>query len=457
MTYANTYLRNALYTLLCVVLISSCTTSKSLMKDGLKYQQTGMNLEAVNAFKSSLSKNMNNMVSREGLERAGQSVLNGYLDEFNRNAMMNRTKESVYAFKKAQSFNAEVKKFGVDLTIPDHYYQSYASTEESYLSGRYEEGIAKLEVDDFIGSKAIFDEILSIHPGYRDVESLKGTSVLEPKYRRALEEMDQGEFRRAYYTFDNILKTSSYKDAGTLRKQCIEQGTFVMAILPFENHTGQPSASGKVQAYALDRLVNMNNPFLRVVDRQNLNQVLAEQNFSLSGVIDGNTAVEVGNLVGAKALLIGEVMDYREEMGKMRRVQMNGYESYTIKEKGEDGQEKISTRYKPVVYNQYSDKNRVSLSFHMKLISLETGEVLLSDVIEKQFNDEIAFATYNGDSNKLFPQVNGRPDVSKSAMTNLQGLMTARTELQSIGYLSNQAYVQAAEDLSRRIEEYLNQ
>jgi curli biogenesis system outer membrane secretion channel CsgG len=426
------------------------------MKDGIKFQASGMDIDAVNAFKSSLSKNMSNVASREGLQLTGQKVLNTYLDDFSRNAMMNRPKESVYAFMKADGFKKEIKKYGVELSVPDHYYQTYASTEETYLSGRYEEGIAKLEQDDFAGSKVIFDEILKVHPGYRDVESLKGTSVLEPKYRRANEEKSTGAYRRAYYLYDDILKVKNYKDVQSLKQECQVKGAFVMAIVPFENHSNNVTAAPKAHAYTLNALVNLENPFLRVVDRQNLHQILAEQNFSLSGIIDEQTAVEVGNLIGAKSLLIGSLIDYREERGRLIRSTMNGYESYTITERGEDGKEKLGTRYKSVKYNQYTDKNSVYLSFHMKLISLETGEVLLSEVIEKQCVDQINFASYAGDKKNLFPQVDGKVNTSKDATDGLQNLLNARSELEPVSTLSNQSLVDLAQSLATKVELYLN-
>jgi hypothetical protein len=451
-----TYHLRVLALLTLIIIFGACSTSKSLMKDGIEFQASGLDMDAVNAFKSSLNKNMSNTASREGLQLTGQKVLNTYLDDFSRNAMMNRSKESVYAFIKADGFKKEVKKYGADLSVPDHYYMTYASNEESYLNERYEQGITKLEQDDFTGSKVIFDEILQIHPGYRDVESLKGTSVLEPKYRRASEEMSTGAYRKAYYLFDDILRVKNYKDVQSLKKECQVKGAFVMAILPFENHTPSMSAAPKAHAYTLNALVNLENPFLRVVDRQNLQQILAEQNFSLTGIIDEQTAIEAGNLIGAKSLLIGTLIEYREERGQLKRVTMNGYESYSFKERGEDGKEKLGFRYKPVTYNQYTDKNSVYLSFHMKLISLETGEVLLSEVIEKQSVDQVSFASYAGDRKNLFSQLDGRPDVSRAAVDEMQNLLHARSELEPLSTLSNQSLVDLAQSLSTKVELYLN-
>jgi len=425
------------------------------MKDGLKLQQSGMDVDAVKAFQASLAKNMTNTVSREGLANAGRQVMNYKLDEFSRNAMMNRSKDAVYAFMDIKQFKLEVKKYGVDLNIADQYFRDYAVHEESYLSIRYEEGIAQLGEDDFPGAKAVFDEILYIHPGYKDVQSLQGTSVLEPKYRRALEEMQNGDYRRAYFVFEEILKKSAYKESSANKKECLKKGSFVLAIPPFEDyrHNG---AGAKLQAYSLDAMVGLQNPFLRIVDRQNLNEILAEQNFSLSGMIDENTAVEVGNLIGAQAILMGRLIDHREESGSLTRVQMRGYESYSIKERGEDGNEKESIRYKPVMYNQYYDQNKVYLNFHLKLVSLETGEILLTRIMEKEVFDIVDFVSYQGNVSNLFPEIDGRADLSKGTVNLLRSKCKARSELMSMIDISRQAFGELGQDMAHEIQDFLN-
>jgi hypothetical protein len=426
------------------------------MKDGINYQSSGLHEEAVKAYKASLSKKFDNSDSRIGLNESGQYVLNKLLDEFNRNAMLKRNKEAVYAFKDAEAFKDELKKYNVELRIADNYYQSYITSEETYLSARYDEGLELLENDHFEESKRIFDEILTIHPGYKDVEDLKGTSVLEPKYRRGLELEAEKDYRQAYFLFDEVTRKRSYKDAAIRKANCLEKGRFVLAILPFEDKAGSSSARAKIQAYTLDALTSLNNPFLRVVDRQNIDQVLTEQDFSLSGVIDDASAIEAGNIIGAQAILVGELLEYKEVVGQMRREQLNGFESYDIKVKGEDGSESTVTRYKPVVYNRYYDSNSVQMSVHVKMISLETAEVLFSEVMEKNTSDEVEFVSYNGNASRLFPRNDGKPDLSRSAVNQLRTLMNGRTELSSTTEIANNAIDDIGRSLASKVDDFLN-
>ena len=192
-----------------------------------------------------------------------------------------------------------------------------------------------------------------------------------------------------------------------------------------------------------------------MVDRQHLDQILEEQNFSLSGVISDASALEVGNLTGAEAILIGQVIDYRRDIGRPAKVLKRGYESYSAKEKDENGEEKTVTRYRPVKYYEYTNRNSVYLSFHVKVLHLETSEVLISEVIERELADETHWATYSGNSNKLFPERNDKPQITRSAVNNLRGLINARQDVASIDELLNQTYDRIGDTIARKVDDYL--
>jgi hypothetical protein len=57
------------------------------------------------------------------------------------------------------------------------------------------------------------------------------------------------------------------------------------------------------------------NPRLTLVDRAELNKVLKEQAFGLSGDISPETAAKIGQLVGAKILVTGQIFSVGDEVG----------------------------------------------------------------------------------------------------------------------------------------------
>ena len=58
---------------------------------------------------------------------------------------------------------------------------------------------------------------------------------------------------------------------------------------------------------------------LHVVERSNLNKILEELNLSQTGIVDETTAPQVGNMLGAKIMLIGSVQKIEDEIRVMVR------------------------------------------------------------------------------------------------------------------------------------------
>jgi len=63
--------------------------------------------------------------------------------------------------------------------------------------------------------------------------------------------------------------------------------------------------TGGILTFIENAFVNMNK--VKVIDRQNIEKILEEQNLQMSGVMDQNTAAEIGKLSGADFIVMGTV------------------------------------------------------------------------------------------------------------------------------------------------------
>lgn len=91
--------------------------------------------------------------------------------------------------------------------------------------------------------------------------------------------------------------------AGQAREQPI-----ATAILSFqERGSGARGAGGTVVDMLFASLAGQPGIFL--VDRENMNQLLAEQELNLSGMVGTADAIAIGQLVGARILVTGSVME----------------------------------------------------------------------------------------------------------------------------------------------------
>ncbi len=163
-----------------------------------------------------------------------------------------------------------------------------------------------------------------------------------------------------------------------------------VAIMPEGYYT-----SNELADYITTYLVNTGS--IEVVDRAHLYEILKEQNLSLSGRIDTTSAVKLGKLLGASALITVNVYneEYKKEMKK---------EEYKTK-KG------VSIKYIARIDGY--------LKFSIKTIDLQTGKIFSAKIFE--INDYLE--TYKYGERPKYPDYHPLRDrMYKKAMEGIMRL-----------------------------------
>lgn len=446
-------LRYMFHLLIAVLLLVSCQNSKHFTKLGAKQEAAGLTSEAANSYFVALQKKRNNIDAQIGMKKNGQLVLNNMLNEFAKQKNFGTNRSAVDAYHAARDYYNRVQAVGVQLLLADYYETDYMAAKGALLTELYEAGTALLEDQKYQDAEAKFAEIRALDPNYKDSQELGDIAYLEPLYSQAKSEMEATHYRAAYDLLGKVLtRKSTYKDASSLSKQCLEKGMYTIALLPFENASGTQGLDAKVAAYTLEAMTDIKDPFLRVVDREHMQAILQEQKLQLSGVIDQNTAVTVGELVGAQALLTGTVLSYTEKKGTLKSLQRDGYAEY--KEKvldKETGKYFYQSRYKPTKYTEYYNTNVCIVSFQYKLINLKTGEIIKTEIIEKEMKDEVTYGKFEGDAATLYPSAQNGPNLNANDKRALMGLIGGRQELRSSSELSNELFNSISKQMSVQI------
>lgn len=441
------------------ITLVGCTGSKSFAKKGAKLDEAGLYAEAAGMYEQAAQRNQKNVDAKIGLKKTGQRVLDEKLGSFFKAMAVGSAKgEAVATYLDAKAYQERIGRLGVVLEIPDHYKADFEQVKGEHLVELYTEGQALMEQQQFKAAEEVFARIARLEPNYKDANSLQAVAYLEPLYRQGKNDLAAGQYRKAYASLDKVVaKDASYKDAAALHQECITKGQFTIAVMQFTSTTRRADIMNKLQAYSMTALTEAHDPFLKVVDRENLERILAEQRLSLSGVVDEQTAVRVGNLMGAQAVLMGTVVDYREEAGELRRSTKDGFESYRVEQVNkETGEKYFVTKYKAVRYSEYLQENKVYLSFNFRLVSLETGEVLVSKVVDRQAEDHMYYADYTGNRDALFPARNGVVDPTEHTRRELRGLLSAPREIKSVGTLSQDAVRTASTNMAQVVQQELS-
>tara|TARA_Y100000589_G_scaffold331495_1_gene385296 strand:- start:2175 stop:3527 length:1353 start_codon:yes stop_codon:yes gene_type:complete len=445
------------FPLIIIILTVSCSGSKALLKKGTTLEHNKQYVEASNYYFESLSRNNSNVDALVALNRVGKKVLNQYLNDFYKDEAMGNVKSAVYSYLKASEYQKKLYDYKVYENIPDHYFEKYKSVKKIYLNNLYDEGLSLMEKSSFKSAEINFSEILKFDQEFKDAESLRDISYVEPIYIKGKEEFELKNYRTAYNNFQLVIeRISDYKDVIELKDKALELGIQTFLIFSFENLTQKKNIETKISNYISNELSNLNDPFLRLVDRSNFDKIMKEQELSLSGFIDESKAAELGKLLGAQKAISGKLVLYSYNVSKSIPQKRQAAESFIVKTKKEDGQGYINeTKFKKVNYTNYSKTANIHIEFHYKLISLETSEVILSDIIDINSNDKISYSLFDGDYRKLYPLSDNGVVKNKPSIKKLRSQFSNNKELKSEYELSNNIFKNISSEVSKKIIQYL--
>lgn len=136
-----------------------------------------------------------------------------------------------------------------------------------------------------------------------------------------------------------------------------------IAVTPF--HHDYVNLADKIEAYISKQRIN-GKPYFNVINRTDLNKVIKEQKIQNSGLIDESTAVEVGNLLGAQAIISGSV----------DAPTLHDDHYYVERTKCKDGKcwkVKVSCK-----------KRTIGLSAQIRMINVSTGGIIYADNVRRQ-------------------------------------------------------------------------
>jgi tetratricopeptide (TPR) repeat protein len=439
---------------LVAFVVASCHSSKHYFKTAIKQEEGGLVNEAAESYYTALQRKRTNVDAQIGMKRTGQLVLNNMLNDFSKQKNFGDYKSAVYAFQKARNYHDRIQSVGVSLLLSDFYEKDYQESKGIYLKNLYDEGNALLLEKQFSEAEKKFAEIKQLDPGYKDAGDLSDIAYLEPLYQQGKVAMSLEHYREAYEQFSKVMaRRGTYKDASAMRRECVDKGRFTIALVDFKNASGTPGMEAKIAAYTLDALTSSQDPFIHVVDRENLQNIINEQHLQMTGIMDENTAVAVGELVGAKAILTGTVLGYSEKKGTLRSKQRDGYTSYQDRVLNKtDGKYYMQTLYRPCSYTEYYNSNSCIVSFQYKLTNIKTGEIIATEIIEKTLNDEVIYGRFDGDVNSLWPAGQGGPNMNQNDRRALLAMMNARQDVKSSGELSNTLFNQISVQMTGAID-----
>ncbi len=105
----------------------------------------------------------------------------------------------------------------------------------------------------------------------------------------------------------------SYKDSDQLYEQAHNQGIKRIAVIPFVDKSNKGGQYGGISDMIVDNIVAQvtqdpeASEFLAIVSREQLEQVLREQKLGMGDIIDEQTAIQAGKVLGVHEIVTGKI------------------------------------------------------------------------------------------------------------------------------------------------------
>ncbi|NOU19175.1 MAG: hypothetical protein HOO91_16585 [Bacteroidales bacterium] len=443
-----------------VALGSSCA-SKRYAKRGLKYEQAGMYEMAAQSYLRSLQANQSNIDARIGLKKNGQRLLDQKLLTVQGSYDSGDDKKTVYDYLDAKGYKDQVGSLGVDLLMSERTTEMFKEIKPKYLEKIYNEAQLLLDDDKFKQSEELLAEIQRLELGYGKTDEMMKVSKCEPLYRGGREFLSTNMYRKAYANFDQILREQgSYKDSKDLREEALMKGMVTITLNNLTNKSRYSDIQTTIESKIRTSLNNLKNPFVKIIDTQNTNQIIATQQQGLSQGSD----IQVGKILAAKAIFNGSIINFNINGGELNKQIKRGYLKEEITKKDPvTGETKKDYKYHKVNYTEYTQTNQVSSSFQYQLTSTETSSILVSDAMDINADDDVNYVTFEGNGNMLVPgywefkekdSPTDKINDTSREVGNLQGLLKAKRNIKSVETLKNEVIDNIAARVASKINSY---
>jgi hypothetical protein len=447
---------------LCIIIsglliFSSCDTSLRYVQIADKLAASGNYANAADNYYTAYSLNPGNAKAKEGLEKNAQLNLDAKFNKFAKFIVEESIEDALRQYNDCKLYFQNVKNTGVEVHWPSVYDKLYETNKDEFVSKQYQEGIKLMKDARFDKAELSFKKILEFDSSYKNVSALHSQSVADPIYEKGLKDFESQNYKSAYKNFLQVSSIeASYKNTLELLDESLKKASLPIAITVSDKNDEKLDLKNSLYFHVVSNLNKSQNPFLKVIDRSNSEKLLKEQELGMSGMIDFTGAAKVGKMLGVKFFLILNIGNVNIEEQAVTPSNKIAYDSYTQEFTDKNtGQIQSEIRYKSVNFKEYSGYRKLNSSVAYQLLSVETGEVVLSDIYNDEKLDYVNFARYFGNTRNLCPT----PQIGEEStdMKNkwLSKFTTPERALQSSSVLMNKTLEETSIKIVDSINSYI--
>ncbi len=319
--------------LLILLLITACASGRKQLERASTYERAGMMQEAFNGYADLHDRKPRNVEAHVGMKRTAQALFDRMQQEASALYMANDLARGEQARAEALNYKARMDREGLDLQVDPMLEMRRREAQQLEAEKLYNAADAAFRADRFAEAEELAEKSLKLVPDRKETAYLVKVAQLEPRYREGQRAVELGLWRDAYQRYKWVTdRDASYKDAWAQLSMVREKAAYTLGYVPiyngaiYANDIGLVFVNGAVEAQLAasikSAILDLHDPFLVLVDRDNTDEILAEQRRQMSGAYDDRHSAEAGRLLGARFVLTAKLLRFDDVLFKQCEVQM---------------------------------------------------------------------------------------------------------------------------------------
>lgn len=372
------------------LLLVACSGARSTMKEAQKLEDGGLYNEAYSRYEN-VWKDYQKPDALIGMKRIAQQNLNNKLAVAKGRCLTEKHDEALDLYRDA--FDYYERNSQLELKMPGDARLEYEQCRTAYLNDLYDKAEQLAIEEHFDEAKEVIAEILRMDANNKRAQYLESLCYIIPNYNSGKKAMELGLFRDAYDSFQEVVRIDAgYKDALSLRDQALAKARFTLAFISLEKekNSGNRELTAQVEGLIKNKILGLKSPFIQLVDRDHLQAIAQEQTTSMSAMFDQDKALQAGKLLGAKYIITGQFLSFKENSSVKNAQEKKGFLGAT-------------TNAPRVKYTENSGLVSIDATYRFEIIDAETGVVYASEVVPFSATKDVVWATYNGNSERVYP------------------------------------------------------
>lgn len=377
--------------------ITGCKGAKYYYKQGNQFADAGMLEKAVDAYLVSYHKKPKKAKYSIALAKYGTMLLEEVYADFYQSSVNGNDSLAVHHYRNAQNWSKKLEGHVDEERFGSTYEVRYKNHVKQYIGAKVARAKELIAQDQFERAQFLLNHLKGIAPSNHEVGNLLEFATVEPAYRAALALMEQKDYRGVHATLEPIIARYPNQDVLVkLSNMAVERGNYVLGILDFNSSSiGSDALLQGTRSRFIQRIQQINDPFLTIVDRADLDVIASEQQAILEGAMESEDGLSQ-RILAADAYVRMVITEFDEHEGRWIRTEKRGYAETKRRVKQPDGSHKTIVEHSKVRYTEVQKEHRVNYRINLELIDRATSQIIEIKTLSYHERSTLHYVDYSG-------------------------------------------------------------